>query len=304
MHSSSRIVSAEEVVSFEPFALDSLSLDDGGHGGHGRHGGNGGHDAADHDASDEALGTADLDDDPGHHDGHASHGDQAWRDGYRQGFREGEAQALSQCEARDQALGATLQERTEVLLQSLEAEFQGFQTRHADRLVDLALIMARQIVRRELSVKRELILPLVHEALDQLREAPGPATLQLDPLDAVLVGERLAPVLAQRQISVSPDPGIEPGGCRLVGNDAEVDATLQTRWQRLLAAMGREPVADQAAGAGHATGLAHETAVDQAMGAAQARVPGQPMDADQGTDAAGQVVNAAHNGGATEAAGQ
>lgn len=285
MHSSSRIVTAEEVVSFEPFALDSLSLDEGPR------------DAADHEAPDEALEATDLDDDAGHHEGQANRSDQAWRDGYRQGFREGEAQALSQCEARDQALGATLQERTEVLLRSLEAEFQGFQTRHADRVVDLALVMARQIVRRELAVKRELILPLVHEALDQLREAPGPATLQLDPLDAVLVGERLAPVLAQRQISVSPDPGIEPGGCRLVGNDAEVDATLQTRWQRLLAAMGREPADGQAAGAAWAT------PAGQALDAGQATAAGPGANAGQAANA-GQRVNADRAGGASEAAGQ
>ena len=184
-----------------------------------------------------------------------------------------------------------------MLLRSLEAEFQGFQTRHADRVVDLALVMARQIVRRELAVKRELILPLVHEALDQLREAPGPATLQLDPLDAVLVGERLAPVLAQRQISVSPDPGIEPGGCRLVGNDAEVDATLQTRWQRLLAAMGREPADGQAAGAAWAT------PAGQALDAGQATAAGPGANAGQAANA-GQRVNADRAGGASEAAGQ
>lgn len=229
MHSSSRIVTADEVVSFEPFALDSLSLEEGGPG------------PADPEEIDDEIEPPPRDDGPGLHDPlRAGPGEQSYREGYREGFRDGEVQALSQCEARDQAMGATLQERIEVLLQSLDAEFQGFQARHADRVVDLALVLARQIVRRQLEVDRELVLPLVHEALEQLREVPGPATLLLDPLDAVLVGERLAPVLAQRRIAVTPDPTVRPGGCRLVSNDAEVDATLQTRWQRLLAAMGRD----------------------------------------------------------------
>lgn len=249
MHSSSRIVTAEEVVSFEPFALDSLSRDEG-------QPGDGDHDAPDHDLDGDALEDDDRHAAPGHAGGGS---DQAYREGYRQGFRDGEAQALSQCEARDQALGATLQDRTEVLLQSLEAEFQGFQSRHADRVVDLALAMARQIVRRELEARPELILPLVHEALEQLREAPGPATLMLDPLDAVLVGERLAPVLAQRRITVAADAGIQPGGCRLVSNDVEIDATVQRRWQRLLAAMGRDagPAAteEEAARTDHGEGV-------------------------------------------------
>ena len=226
MHSSSRIVSAEEVVSYEPFALDSLSRDEGRHGAPGDHAPV---DAPEPPRRDDAAGHGDI----------PSRSEQAYREGFRDGFRDGEAQALAQCEARDQALGTTLQERIEVLLHSLDAEFQGFQARHADRIVDLALAMARQIVRQRIELDREAILPVVHEALEQLREVPGPATLLLDPLDAVLVGERLAPVLEQRRITVAPDPGIRPGGCRLVSDEAEVDATLKTRWARLLAAMGR-----------------------------------------------------------------
>lgn len=251
MHSSSRIVTAEEVVSFEPFALDSLSGEEGRDGGAGPQ------------AIDDEIEPPLRDEPSGHHDPRAGHGEQTYREGYREGFRDGEVQALSQCEARDQAMGATLQERTEVLLQSLEAEFQGFQSRHADRVVDLALVLARQIVRHEIDVDREGILPLVREALDQLRESAGPATLMLDPLDAVLVGERLAPVLAQRQISVSADPGIEPGGCRLASQDAEVDATLQTRWQRLLAAMGRDRPAAAGSAADRAATDRAATGADQ-----------------------------------------
>ena len=226
MHSSSRIVTPDEVVSFEPFALDSLSSEDTHHG------------AAANPAHGDPAETPPRDDGAGHHE-IPSRVDLAYRDGFQDGFRDGEAQALAQCEARDQALGTTLQERVDVLMRSLDAEFQGFQSRHADRVVDLAVAMARQIVRHRIDTDRESILPLVQEVIEQLREVPGPATLLLDPLDAVLVGERLAPLLQQRQISVAPDPAIAPGGCRLVSIDAEVDATLATRWERLLAAMGR-----------------------------------------------------------------
>lgn len=186
------------------------------------------------------------DDGAGHHE-IPSRTELAYREGFQHGFRDGEAQALAQCEARDQALGTTLQERVEVLMQSLDAEFQGFQSHHADRVVDLALAMARQIVRHRIDTDRATIVPLVQEVIEQMREVPGPATLLLDPLDAVLVGERLAPLLQQRQISVAPDSGVAPGGCRLVSVDAEVDATLAMRWQRLLAAMGRGDDAAEAA---------------------------------------------------------
>ena len=244
MHSSNRIVTPEEVVSFEPFALDSLSVDEPRRG------------AALDDDDAAAVEPPRRDESTAHHD-IPSRSEQVYREGFRDGFRDGEAQALSQCEARDQALGTTLQERVEELLQSLDAEFQAFQTRHADRLVDLAVAMAQQIVRQRVDADRALVLPLVQEAIEQMRETPGPATLLLDPLDAVLVGERLMPLLQQRGISVAPDPAVLPGGCRLVSADAEIDATLATRWERLLAAMGRAapaaPSAAERTGAG-ATG--------------------------------------------------
>lgn len=226
MISSSRILSAEDVISIEPFSLDSLSMEEGREGRDGL------------DSFEEAPPPATESDGHGDLPGHGEH---VYREGYRDGFRDGEAQALAQCEARDQALGTTLQARTEVLMNSLEQEFEAFQARHADRVVDLALAMARQIVGQHLAADRARILAVVQEALAILRDVPGAATLALDPLDAVLVGERLAPLLQERRISVTADPGIEPGGCRLASNDIEIDATLATRWARLLAAMGRSP---------------------------------------------------------------
>jgi flagellar assembly protein FliH len=219
--SSSRILAAEEIVSFERFVLDPLSSDDTTP-------------AAPRSppadpADPAACGGASTAD----HDYHA-------------GFRAGQAEALAASQARDRALHRTLQQRTEGLLQALDAEFDAFQARHADRVVDLAIAIAGQIVRASLQADRALIVPVVHEALGHLHEGSGPATLLLDPLDAVLVGELLAPLLQQRRITIVPDAAVEAGGCRLVSNEAEVDATLATRWQRLLAAMGRRPASEQA----------------------------------------------------------
>ncbi|MET0508132.1 MAG: FliH/SctL family protein [Burkholderiaceae bacterium] len=225
MTSSSRILAAEEIISFERFALDPLSADDTTPAVRGSQ------------PADSVAGNAAA----------AAHGDVPGREqDYRDGFRAGQAEALAESQARDRALGATLQQRTEALLQALDAEFNVFQARHADRVVDLAIAIAGQIVRASLQADRALIVPVVHEALGHLHEGSGPATLLLDPLDAVMVGELLAPLLQQRRVTIVADAAVQAGGCRLVSNEAEVDATLATRWQRLLAAMGRTPPPEEA----------------------------------------------------------
>ena len=65
------------------------------------------------------------------------------------------------------------------------------------------------------------------------------ARLYLNPADVELVRRSLAGVLTRRSIEVCANPDVSIGGCRLVGDHAEVDATVQARWQRAVAAIGR-----------------------------------------------------------------
>jgi len=46
-------------------------------------------------------------------------------------------------------------------------------------------------------------------------------------------------MLTARGARIQPDPAIGVGGCRVQAPGAEIDATLSTRWARVLAAIGR-----------------------------------------------------------------
>lgn len=224
MASSSRILSAAEFASFEPFSLDALPAFDE-HDGGGEPGAAGGAGrASSRAAADDRVPPSDL-----------AASEKAWHDG----FAEGRARALAEAEAHASQVGAGFERRAVNLLASLQAELEAFQAHHADRIVDLALAVARQVVGSRVDVDRSVVLPVIHEALDQLQQISGPATLFVDPIDAALVADRLGPALAQRRVTIAPDPGVGAGGCRLVSDEVEIDATLATRWQRLLGAMGR-----------------------------------------------------------------
>lgn len=164
--------------------------------------------------------------------------------GYREGMEAGRAAAAQQYEQEQRALGATLRQRVEMLAASLEAELDAFQATGADRLLDLGIEIARQTVRHAITYDRDMIVAVVQESLAQLHDENTPAALSLNPADVPLVETHLAALLARRQITLQPDPSIAIGGCRLASTLAEVDATIESRWRRTLAALGRTPDTD------------------------------------------------------------
>ena len=109
----------------------------------------------------------------------------------------------------------------------------------ADEVLDLALLFARQIAGQAVLIKRELVLPIVANALAQLPQATRHIEIHLDPADLALVRSVIPADHAGPPISLVPDPRVGAGGCLVDTDQASVDATLGSRWRRLLASLGR-----------------------------------------------------------------
>jgi flagellar assembly protein FliH len=111
--------------------------------------------------------------------------------------------------------------------------------RLADEVLDLALVFARQMVGQALAVRRELVLPIVAAALSQLPHASRHIDVRLNPDDLALVRSVLPADHAGPNVTLVPDQQVAPGGCLVDTDQAAVDATVATRWRRLLAGLGR-----------------------------------------------------------------
>jgi flagellar assembly protein FliH len=61
----------------------------------------------------------------------------------------------------------------------------------------------------------------------------------LNPSDVELVRTFLAEEPLPQRFQLVADVGVAPGGCRIETEQCEVDATLPSRWRRLLANLGR-----------------------------------------------------------------
>ena len=156
------------------------------------------------------------------------------QDGYEAGHREGIAAARAEAARAAAAQTAKLNG----LISAVQQDVARLDAQIADSVLELAVIIARRIVGEALQVRPELLLGVVREALQLLGQARTPGRLLLHPEDAKLVREHLGEQCAAGGWNIIEDATIARGGCRLVNINGDLDATLATRWQRVLAAFG------------------------------------------------------------------
>jgi flagellar assembly protein FliH len=153
------------------------------------------------------------------------------------------AAAAAQGHAAGRAEGlagaATDVARLAALLHALGSTVRDHDQRLADGVLDLALAFARQLAGEALSVRRELLMPIIAAALAQLPEATQRVRLHLDPADVELVRTLMDAHPGLELCQLVADTTVTPGGFRLDTEQCEVDGTLPTRWKRLSASLGR-----------------------------------------------------------------
>ncbi|HEY1328091.1 MAG TPA: flagellar assembly protein FliH [Casimicrobiaceae bacterium] len=129
--------------------------------------------------------------------------------------------------------------RLDALVGKLSSAAGDHEQRLVDEVLDLALVLARQLVGEALAVRREFILPIVSAALKQLPQSTQRVELMLNPSDVEIVRTFLGTGEFAGRCQILPDASIAPGGCLIETEQCEIDVTVPSRWRRLLAALGR-----------------------------------------------------------------
>lgn len=148
--------------------------------------------------------------------------------GYAAGYEEGVAQARAEGERMSQ------------ILESLDTAMQGLNQEVAEQLLNLGLEIARQVTRASIKARPELLLPLIREALAALPVSHGHPSLFLHPEDATLVRTQMGDQIANSGWRVVEDRELDRGDCRIQAGASDVDATVATRWKRVLEAIGTQ----------------------------------------------------------------
>lgn len=150
----------------------------------------------------------------------------------KRGFEEGRkaGYAAGQEDAKNEA--ARLAQLADAAAQAVDALGGDI----AVRTAELALAIARQVVRSEIDTNPESVLAVLREALAAMPATESRVTIAVHPDDAELVRAHAAedPTLGEWRVSV--DPSVGRTGVRIVTAGGDVDATLATRWKHVIAA--------------------------------------------------------------------
>lgn len=108
----------------------------------------------------------------------------------------------------------------------------------ARKTLVLATVIARKMLQRDIEEHPESILNVVREALTLLPENTERVRLLVHADDAELVREFLAQSDATLACTVVGTPDVKKGGCFISAPGGDIDATLDTRWARLMQTLG------------------------------------------------------------------
>jgi flagellar biosynthesis/type III secretory pathway protein FliH len=164
-------------------------------------------------------------------------------EGYARGLADGERKGLHAAQARV----------TEALttLQNVATQMQDVSSLAAavleENIATLAVVIARQIIAREVSLDSGIVTELVRRALTEFPIEQS-VRIHVHPQDlaaiTVAAGLTEAPAItANRDASWLPDPKIARGGCMIEGRDRIIDGRVDTALARAYLRMAKQDAA-------------------------------------------------------------
>jgi flagellar assembly protein FliH len=160
----------------------------------------------------------------------------ARQQGYQDGYRDG----LVALDGFKQSFALQTATQVAAVVRSTGEQLDALQQQMAQALASAATELARQIVRSELVARPELVATVATEALDTLLLSARHISLRVHPDDHALVAAGAGDELAARGARLIGDAGVTRGGCVIESDLGVIDASIEARWHRAAAALGRD----------------------------------------------------------------
>ncbi len=158
--------------------------------------------------------------------------EKGYRDGWKAGFEEGKREGLES--GRKEIVEAV--SRIKSILGELSRARDRVFEAVGEELVDLALASAGKIVKKEVSLDREVVLRNIKDAMSKLAPLEE-VKIRVNPEDYGYIQE-LDPGFFERfsqgsAITFEADSSVERGGCVVETKFGLADARLETQWENL-----------------------------------------------------------------------
>lgn len=163
---------------------------------------------------------------------------QAYEEAYARGLKEGSAAGQAQVKER---AGHFIR-----LANSLERPLKDVDEELEQELLLLCMAVARQIIRREVTLDPGHIIAVIREAISSLPLFSQKMRIRLHPEDAGVARSFLSESGEDISWQIVEDPALARGDCKIVTENSQIDASLEKRLAMIAAKiMGGEREDDQ-----------------------------------------------------------
>jgi len=163
---------------------------------------------------------------------------QAYEKSYAKGYMEGLEKGQKEIREQTQYLQS--------LMATLAMPLPDLDDQLVDEMVQLCMLVVKQMVRREIKTSPGEVVAVIKEALNALPDATGDVVLELNPEDADLIRGAMMQPGKETLWRIVEDPLLTRGGCRVKTNTSRIDATVENRLNSVIAnIMGGDREQDQ-----------------------------------------------------------
>ncbi len=162
----------------------------------------------------------------------------ARQSGYQDGYRDG----MAALDAFKQSFAQQMSKQIGTLVENFDDEMRSLEDEMAASIARIAVELARQVVRSELELRPELIARVAHDAVEALQLSARHVRVRVHPDDYPLVRDGAGEEMQAREAQLIPDPEVPRGGVKVDADIASVDATIATRWQQAVSAIGQTSI--------------------------------------------------------------
>jgi len=170
---------------------------------------------------------------------------QAQEEGYKAGYEEGHQAGFADGQEAGLKDIQLQVEKLQQMLQTLQQPLTELDELLEKDLVNLAITMTRQLVRRELKHQPEHVIGAMRAALEALPISDRQLKIYVHPDDLSIIQKGLSLEHDSNKYQWIEDPLLTRGGLRLETSDTSVDATVESRLNSIISkVLGDERDAD------------------------------------------------------------
>lgn len=144
--------------------------------------------------------------------------DGGYNEGFAKGYAEGKQAAAEELEHD--------REHMQMLLNFLSRPVENLEQQVESELLELSIAIAKQILKREVTLEPMHLMGLIRTAVARLPAAESEVTVQLNPEDAKIIRKALQKPENPQRWKIIEDPGLNQGSCNVNSDSSFVDGSV------------------------------------------------------------------------------